>query len=77
MPLDEALAQAYAKRADYKAARELLKADEARRRRRLGQLAPSVHLAADYGSIGNSWSVALGHVCRDGQRARPHLSGGP
>jgi outer membrane protein TolC len=60
MPLDEALAQAYAKRADYKAALELLKADEARRRSAYGSMAPSVHLTADYGSIGNSWSDALG-----------------
>jgi outer membrane protein TolC len=60
MPLDEALAQAYAKRADYKAALELLKASEARRRSAYGSLAPSVHLEADYGDIGNSWSTALG-----------------
>jgi outer membrane protein TolC len=60
MPLDEALAQAYARRADYKAALELLKADEARRRSAYGSMAPSVHLTADYGSIGNSWSDALG-----------------
>jgi outer membrane protein TolC len=60
MPLDDALAQAYARRADYKAALELLKADEARRRSAYGSMAPSVHLTADYGSIGNSWSDALG-----------------
>jgi len=60
MPLDAALAQAYAKRADYKAAIELFKADEARRRAAYGTMAPSVHLNADYGSIGNSWGAALG-----------------
>ena len=36
MPLDDALAQAYARRADYKAALELLKASEARRRSAYG-----------------------------------------
>jgi outer membrane protein TolC len=60
MPLDAALTQAYTSRADYKAALELLKATEARRRSAYGSLAPSVHLTADYGSIGNSWSSALG-----------------
>ena len=60
MSLDEALAQAYANRADYKAALELLKASEARRRSAYGTMAPSVHLAADYGDIGNSWGSALG-----------------
>ena len=60
MPLDAALAQAYANRADYKAALELLKADEARRRSAYGTMAPTVHLTADYGSIGNTWSGALG-----------------
>jgi outer membrane protein TolC len=60
MPLDGALAQAYASRADYKAGLELLKADEARRRSAYGSLAPSVHLTADYGNIGNSWDSALG-----------------
>jgi outer membrane protein TolC len=59
MPLDAALAQAYANRADYKAALELLKASEARRRSAYGSLAPSVHLTADYGSIGPSWDSAL------------------
>jgi outer membrane protein TolC len=60
MPLDAALAQAYTNRADYKAALELLKADEARRRSAYGSLAPSVHLTADYGDIGPSWDSALG-----------------
>ncbi len=60
MPLEAALAQAYANRADYRAALELLKASEARKRGAWGTLAPSVHLSADYGDIGNSWSSALG-----------------
>jgi outer membrane protein TolC len=60
MPIEEALAQAYARRADYKAALELLKADEARRRSAYGSMAPSVHFTADYGDIGPSWSSALG-----------------
>jgi outer membrane protein TolC len=60
MPLDAALEQAYAKRADYKAALELVKADEARRQSAYGSLAPSIHLDADYGSMGSTWSSALG-----------------
>jgi outer membrane protein TolC len=60
LPLDAALARAYANRADYKAGVELLHASEARRRAAWGTFAPSVHLTADYGEIGNSWSSALG-----------------
>ncbi|MEO8681519.1 MAG: TolC family protein [Vicinamibacterales bacterium] len=50
--LDKALADAYAQRADYLAARERLSAAEASQQATAAQLLPSLRLDADYGTIG-------------------------
>ena len=54
MSLEEAVARAYASRADYLAAQERIRAAEATRRAVLGDALPSVRVNADYGEIGLS-----------------------
>jgi outer membrane protein TolC len=60
MPLDQALAQALGRRADYKAMMQLVKSAEASRQAAWAELLPSLHLTADYGDIGPTWGSALG-----------------
>jgi outer membrane protein TolC len=50
--LEAALDQAFRTRADYQAALELVRAADADRRSIAGELLPSVHVTADYGTIG-------------------------
>jgi outer membrane protein TolC len=54
LSLDEAVARAYANRADYLAAQERIRAAEATRRAVIGDALPSVRVNADYGDIGLS-----------------------
>jgi outer membrane protein TolC len=58
MTLDEAVAQAYAARADYQAALERVHSAEAARQAIIGEALPSIHVNADYGTIGLSPSDA-------------------
>src|SRR5262249_8771622 len=53
-PLETALAQASANRADWQAAQALVRAAEAARRSAWGAALPSLDLSADYGAIGAS-----------------------
>jgi outer membrane protein TolC len=59
MPVDTALEQAFARRADYKSALEMLKSAEASRRAAFADMAPSVHVDADYGDMGPTWGTSL------------------
>ena len=59
MTLDEALTRAYRDRPDYLAAQERVKAAESARRAASAEYLPSVHLTADYGTIGLQVSSAL------------------
>jgi len=59
MSVDEALAQAFQSRNDYKSVAELVKMAEASRRAVKGLWLPSVQFSADYGQIGQSWGTAL------------------
>jgi outer membrane protein TolC len=52
--LDDALKQAYGSRDDYRAAEARLQAAEASKRAALANDLPSLHLSADYGSIGRN-----------------------
>ncbi len=58
LTLDEAVEQAYANRAEYQAALERVRAAEATRQAVIGEALPSVHVNADYGTIGLSVSGA-------------------
>jgi outer membrane protein TolC len=60
MSLDQALAEALVQRDDYKAANEIVRAADASRHAAWAALLPSLHLSADYGSIGPAWGSALG-----------------
>ena len=59
MTVQEALDQAYANRADYKAAVEQLHAAESARAAAVSELLPSVKVTADYGAIGLTPSSSL------------------
>lgn len=59
LTLEQALDMAYAKRSDYQAALEQVKAAEASRRAAVGDLLPSVRVNADYGAIGLTPQTAL------------------
>ena len=54
-----AIKEAIETRADYKSARELVKAAEAAKQVAIGSMLPSVGFAADVGDIGPSWGSAL------------------
>lgn len=56
--LEQALADAYAQRPDYVAARERLTAAEAAHRAATSELLPSLRFDADYGTIGQEWGTA-------------------
>jgi outer membrane protein TolC len=56
--LDGALKTAFESRADYLAARERLAAAEASRRAAKSDHIPTIHLDADYGALGQTWSEA-------------------
>jgi outer membrane protein TolC len=56
--LEEALAQAYASRADWKRAQARVREAEASRRSALGEGLPKIDVSADYGAIGQSLSGA-------------------
>ena len=58
VPLEQALAGAYAQRADYLAAKERLLAAEAGHRAAAMELMPSLRIDADYGTIGRTVSEA-------------------
>ncbi len=58
LTLDEAVERAYASRAEYQAALERVRAAEATRQAIIGDALPSVHVNADYGTIGLSVSGA-------------------
>jgi outer membrane protein TolC len=58
LTLDEAVARAYESRGDYRAALERIRAAEAARQAIVGDALPSVHVNADYGTIGLSPSDA-------------------
>jgi len=60
MPLDQAISDALARRADYKAMEQVLKSAELARQAAWAELLPSLHLNADYGDIGPTWGSALG-----------------
>jgi len=59
LTLETALEQAYAKRSDYLAAVEQLRASEAERRAALAAHLPTVRVTADYGAIGLTAGTAL------------------
>jgi outer membrane protein TolC len=54
LPLEQALDEAYATRADYRAAQAQVKAAEAAKRAARGDALPSLHFSSDYGDIGNA-----------------------
>ena len=56
--LEQALADAYAQRPDYVAARERLTAAESAHRAATSELLPSLRFDADYGTIGQEWGTA-------------------
>lgn len=56
--LEQALADAYAQRPDYVAARERLTAAESAHRAATSELLPSLRVDADYGTIGQEWGTA-------------------
>jgi outer membrane protein TolC len=58
LTIDEAVQRAYANRGDYKAALERVQSAEAARKAIVGEALPSVHVNADYGTIGLSPSDA-------------------
>jgi outer membrane protein TolC len=58
LTLDEAVAQAYANRGDYKAALERIRSAQAARQAIIGEALPSIKVNADYGTIGLSASEA-------------------
>jgi len=58
LKLEDALARAYESRADYLAARDRLAAAEATRRAAGAELLPTLHVDADYGTIGSTPSDA-------------------
>ena len=60
MPLDEAIGEALAHRADYQAMAQVVKSAELARQAAWAELLPSLHLNADYGDIGPTWGSALG-----------------
>jgi outer membrane protein TolC len=56
---EDALARAYAARADLQAAESRVRAAQQERRAAVGDGLPSLGVAGDYGYIGNDWSSAL------------------
>lgn len=56
--LEKALADAYAQRPDYVAARERLAAAESAHRAATAELLPTLRFDADYGTIGQEWGTA-------------------
>ncbi len=57
-PIDDLLAEAYARRSDLKSATERLKAAESNRQAVLGEGLPSIRFAADFGDIGNQLNTS-------------------
>jgi outer membrane protein TolC len=76
LSLDDALARAYAMRADYLAAQERIRAAEAARRAVVGEALPSVRVNADYGDIGLSPSEARSTYSVAGAVTIPIFQGG-
>ena len=76
MTVQEALDQAYANRADYKAALEQLHAAEAARAAAVAEHLPSVKLEADYGTLGLTPAAALPTFNVTGSLNVPIFEGG-
>jgi outer membrane protein TolC len=76
LTLDEAVALAYDHRADYQAALERVRAAEAARRAIIGDALPSLHVNADYGTIGLSVSDAQATYTLTGGLTVPIFQGG-
>jgi outer membrane protein TolC len=76
LTLQQAIDQAYANRADYRAALERLQAAEADRRAAVAAHLPSVHVTADYGAIGLSAGTALPTFNVAGEIDVPIFEGG-
>lgn len=76
LTIDEAVTQAYANRADYKAALERISSAEAARQAIVGEALPSVRVNADYGTIGLSPSDAQSTFTLIGALNVPIFQGG-
>jgi len=76
LTLDQAVALAYDHRADYQAALERVRAAEAARQAIIGEALPSVHVNADYGTIGLTVSDAQATYTLTGGLTVPIFQGG-
>jgi outer membrane protein TolC len=76
MTLDDALNRAYKARPDYQAALERVLGAEAERQSRLGEALPSLHLNADYGTVGLTAAGALPTFSLAGAVSIPLFQGG-
>ena len=76
MTIDQAVERALATRPDYLAAVERLKAVEAERQAAVDEWLPSVRVAADYGTIGNTIAEAKGTYSLSGSVNVPIFNGG-